>query len=148
MRARKIAREAFRKLAGEEQQTPAVQAFCEGLKDSGGAALVATQAGNSEAGAMRMAAEAITVKSKRLENPGREKLQKALFGVSFSHTAVHHHSLQGSEFTEDPEQVRYSAATDNEEVEYACWGPPVETSRRGTQPCTKFTRAGRSNNPQ
>ena len=55
-RIRRIARQALRKLPDEEQQTLVVHAFCEGLQDRGVAALVATQARNSAARAVRIAA--------------------------------------------------------------------------------------------
>ena len=63
-RIRAIAREAFRKLPDNEQQVMTVHAFCEGLRHRVVAALVATQARNSAARAVRIAAEAIAVNSK------------------------------------------------------------------------------------
>ena len=82
-RIRAIAREAFRKLPDEEQQTMAVHAFCEGLKDRGVAALVATQARNSAARAVRNAVEATAVNTKKIETKRRFKSsRKALLGLS------------------------------------------------------------------
>ena len=75
-RIRAAAREAFRKLPDEEQQVMAVHAFCEGLRDRGVAALVATQARNSSARAVRIAAETIAVNSKKIESKRRSKTRK------------------------------------------------------------------------
>ena len=75
-RIRAIASEAFHKLPDEEQQTMAVHAFCDGLKDRGVAALVATQARNSGARAVRIAAEAIAVNTKKIETKRRSKSSK------------------------------------------------------------------------
>ena len=81
-RMRAIAREAFRKLRDEEQQRMAGHAFCEGLKDRGVAALVATQARNSAARAVLMAAEATAVNTKKRETKRRSKSsRKALCGL-------------------------------------------------------------------
>ena len=106
-RIRSIARQAFRKLAEEEQQTLAVNAFCEGLQDRGVAALVATQARNSAARAVRIAAEAIAVNSKTFSSKRREKTQKALLSVSKPHAAAHYQSLEGSDFGNDSWNSRY-----------------------------------------
>ena len=107
-RIRSIARQAFRRLAEEEQQTLAVHAFCEGLQDRGVAALVATQARNSAARAVRIAAEAIAVNSKTFPSKQREKTQeKALLSVSKPHTAARSQSREGSDFPNDSGNSRY-----------------------------------------
>ena len=59
-RIRLLTQEAFRKLPDDEQQMLAVNAFCSGLKDRTVATLVATQAKNSMANAVRIACEALT----------------------------------------------------------------------------------------
>ena len=108
-RIRGIARQAFRKLPDEEQQTLAVHAFCEGLQDRGVAALVATQARNSAARAVRIAAEAIAVKRKIFPCNRRENAaDKAPLGVSASHAAEQHRSQESSDYTNNSENPRYS----------------------------------------
>ena len=54
-----VTQEAFRKLPHEEQQMLAVNAFCSGLKDRTVATLLATQARNSMAKAVRIDFEAL-----------------------------------------------------------------------------------------
>ena len=73
---RPVAREAFRKLLDEEQQTMAVQAFYEGLKDHSVAAIVATQARRREC------------------KPRSKSAKKTLLGVPPIHDERHSNSRE------------------------------------------------------
>ena len=117
-RIRVLAREAFKKLADEEQQTLAVHAFCEGLKDRNVATMVATQARNSAARAVRIAAEAIAVNSKVIDAKRQSRQsrtsKKAMVGVSSSHAGAHDYSQDVSDSPVESEQSRSSVHSESE----------------------------------
>ena len=133
-RIRVIAREAFKKLADEEQQTLAVHAFCEGLKDRNVATLVATQARNSAARAVRIAAEAIAVNSKvidsKRQNRQNRSSKKALVGVSSSHARAHDYSQDFSDSPAESEHSRSSVHSESEDADCMV-GAPGKDARGG-----------------
>ena len=79
-------REEFKKQAEEEEQTIAVNALCEGLKDRSVAKMVGTQVRDSAARAVRIAAETTAVNIKvidgKLQSRPSKSSKKALVGVS------------------------------------------------------------------
>ena len=123
-RIRAIAREAFRQLPDEEQQTMAVHAFCEGLKDRGVAALLATQARNSAARAVRNAAEATAVNTKKIETKRRSKSsRKALLGLSSQNAERHSDSLENPQSPLDSENCRSPVHSESEDAECMVGAP-------------------------
>lgn len=92
------AREAFKKLHEEEQQTLVVDAFRERSKDRSIACLVAPQGRNSAACTGRITAEPTAVYTTAIDTKWRGKSsKKALIGVSSSHAGTPDYSFEGSE---------------------------------------------------
>ena len=121
--------EAFKKLADEEQQTLAGHAFCEGLKERSVATLVATEARNSAARAVRIAPEAIAVNTKVIDKKRQSRQgkssKKALVGVSSSYAGTHSYSFDGPDSPFASEHSRSSVHSDSEDADCMV-GPPAE----------------------
>ena len=134
-RIRVIAREAFKNLADEDQQTPAVDAFCEGLKDRNVATLVATQARNSAARAVRIAAEAIAVNSKVIDAKRQSRQsrssKKALVGVSSSNAGAHDYSQDVTDSPVESEHSRSSVHSESEDADCMVGAPGKDARGRG-----------------
>ena len=129
-RIRVLAREAFKMLTDEEQQTLAVHAFCEALKDRSVATLVATEARNSAACAMRIAAEATAenskfIDAKRQSRQGKSS-RKPLVGVSSSHAGRNDYSQDVSDSPAESEHSRSSVRSDSKDADCMVGGPGID----------------------
>ena len=133
-RLRVIPRQAFKKLAEEEQQTLAVHAFCEGLKDRSVATLVGTQTRNSAAREVRKAAEAIAVNTKVIDSNRQSRLgkssKKALLGDTSSHAGTHYYSFDGSDSQGESEPSSSSVHADSEDADFLVAAPGKDARGR------------------
>ena len=117
-RIRLHTREAFQKLAAEEKQTLAVHALCKVMSDRNMPPFVATQARDSAARALRIAAEGMAVNSKTVVMKRRGISSKnALVGVSSSHIAAYDYSFYSSESPFESVQSGSSVYPDSEDAD-------------------------------
>ena len=164
-RIRLVTQDAFRKLPDDEQQMLAVNAFCSGLKDRTVATLVATQAKNSMANAVRIASEALTFTERRSvgtepkHRPHRSR--KALMSMYNECPDCHEYSMveSGSELSDSRHHsvcARDDKCLVGEDGQSQFWGRyrpfarkpygKLRRPRTDTDPSTRCTRcAGYAN---